>query len=267
MGPDPSIGIYFGGAMPLLVGLRLIVSGASRCRLPLVAVLCAIAPAIVQAARGDPKIANLCDRAAIRAANTNQVPLDVLRAISRAETGRASPNGLQPWPWTVNMEGAGRWFSTLDEARSYVFSHFKSGARSFDVGCFQINYKWHGDAFRSIDDMFDPQINADYAAKFLTKLYGEFGNWPDAAGASHSRTPKLATKYATRFDRIRAGLTGTSEIALAGQSGQRRSFDRESRANRILGPSPLTTGQVTLGSLVPITRQPSAPLRPLFIIK
>lgn len=260
----PSIGILFGGCLPPLVGLRLIASGICRCRLILIAGFCALAPVIVQAARGDPQIASLCDRAAIRAANTSSVPLDVLRAISRAETGRAAPGGLQPWPWTVNMEGAGRWFATLDEARSYVFSHFKTGARSFDVGCFQINYKWHGDAFRSIDDMFDPQINADYAAKFLTQLYGEFGNWSDAAGAYHSRTPKFSTKYTARFDRIRAGLTGTSDLAMAEQN---RSFDRETRETRILGPSPLTPGQVTLGSLVPMTRQSGASLRPLFIIK
>ncbi|MCF6233698.1 MAG: lytic transglycosylase domain-containing protein [Rhodobacteraceae bacterium] len=229
--------------------------------------MCAIPPVVGQAARGDPQIASLCDRAAIRAANKSHVPLDVLRAISRAETGRASSDGLQPWPWTVNMEGTGRWFATLDEARSYVFSHFKTGARSFDVGCFQINYKWHGNAFRSIDDMFDPQINADYAAKFLTELFGEFGNWRDAAGAYHSRTPKFATKYAARYGQIKAGLTDPSEIALTGQGGQGRLFDRESGAPRVSGPSPLTRGQVTLGSLVPITRQPSAPLRPLFIIK
>src|SRR5699024_6482524 len=96
------------------------------------------------------------DRAARQAARAHDVPLDVLRAISRAETGRPRQGGLQPWPWTVNMEGRGRWFDNADAARAYVFAHFKAGARSFDVGCFQINYRWHGDAFRSIDEMFDP---------------------------------------------------------------------------------------------------------------
>ena len=47
------------------------------------------------------------------------------------------------------MEGKGKWFQTRDEALSYVFKHFKRGARSFDVGCFQINFKWHGQAFPS----------------------------------------------------------------------------------------------------------------------
>ena len=91
---------------------------------------------------------SVCDRAAVRAANQHGVPLDILRAITRVETGRAEgARGVQPWPWTVNMEGKGKWFQTRDEALSYVFKHFKRGARSFDVGCFQINFNGTGRHF------------------------------------------------------------------------------------------------------------------------
>lgn len=144
----------------------------------------------------------ICDRAAAIAARETGVPEKVLRAITRTETGRGSNH--EPWPWTVNMQGKGKWFESEDAARSYVFSHFKTGARSFDVGCFQINYKWHGDAFRSIDEMFDPVINARYAAKFLARLYKDTGDWTDAAGAYHSRTPKYANRYKSRFEAIKA---------------------------------------------------------------
>jgi len=89
-------------------------------------------------------VAALCDMAAQRAARESGVPLDVLRTITRTETGRGGKQGLQPWPWTVNMEGAGKWFENEDEARAYVFSHFKRGARSLYVGCFQIYFKRHG---------------------------------------------------------------------------------------------------------------------------
>ena len=114
----------------------------------------------VPAKASTQRVAALCDLAARRAARDQGVPLDVLRTITRTETGRGSKQGLQPWPWTVNMEGAGKWFQTEDETRAYVFSHFKRGARSFDVGCFQINFKWHGAAFDSMDQMFDPVANA-----------------------------------------------------------------------------------------------------------
>ena len=145
----------------------------------------------------------VCEQAAEVAAQKTGVPVSVLKAISLNETGRKSDGAFRPWAWTVNMEGKGHWFDTLDEARAFVFKEYKRGARSFDVGCFQINYKWHGHAFPSIDAMFDPVENSLYAARFLNELYGETGSWMKAAGAYHSRTPKYADKYAARFSKFR----------------------------------------------------------------
>ncbi|MCU9836401.1 transglycosylase SLT domain-containing protein [Ruegeria sp. WL0004] len=170
------------------------------------AVLWMLALADPAAATVDPGTSGLCDMAARRAARAHDVPLDVLRAITRVETGRSSGGALEPWPWTVNMEGVGHWFPSQTAAQTYVFERFKSGARSFDLGCFQINYRWHSQAFRSIDDMFDPEINADYAARFLKDLYGELGSWKAAAGAFHSRTQSLADAYAARFETTRVRL-------------------------------------------------------------
>lgn len=155
--------------------------------------------------------AELCKDAAQHAAQSSNVPLDVLLAISLTETGRKRAGDFEPWPWTVNMEGAGKWFDARSDALTYVMQNFKRGARSFDVGCFQINYKWHGEAFSSIDEMFDPKANAVYAAKFLTELFSEFGSWSMAAGAFHSRTPKFAKRYRARFDRIRSQMPAASE--------------------------------------------------------
>lgn len=162
------------------------------------------------------QIAAICDSAARVASAESDVPLDVLRAISLTETGRQADGAFLPWPWTVNMEGVGKWFDTVPKAQAYVDRHFARGARSFDVGCFQINYRWHGHAFDSIEDMFDPVTNARYAARFLGELYAELGDWSRAAGAYHSRTPKYARKYQARFDRIRAKLSDLPPVILAG---------------------------------------------------
>lgn len=151
-------------------------------------------------------LSQICDHAAIYAARETGVPLSVLQAISLNETGRKRDGRMRPWPWTVNMQGKGVWFDTEDEARAFVYQNYKQGARSFDVGCFQINYKWHGQNFASIEEMFVPRSNALYAAKFLLELYREKGDWSGAAGAYHSRTPKYADKYEARFNRFRDGL-------------------------------------------------------------
>ncbi|NOE35577.1 transglycosylase SLT domain-containing protein [Ruegeria sp. HKCCD7318] len=161
---------------------------------------------------------DLCDQAAQRAALSEGVPLDVLRAISRVETGRTLAGHFSPWPWTINAEGQGYWFTTEDEAKAHVFKIFKAGARSFDVGCFQINYRWHGKDFRSIDAGFDPDENASYAARFLKALYTELGTWPAAAGAYHSRTESLAKAYTGRFQAVLAQLSGETSPRLAAMS-------------------------------------------------
>lgn len=203
--------------------------------------------------------ADLCHVAGREAANSAGVPEDVLRALTLVETGRKKGKKFQPWPWTVNVEGKGRWFETSDEALSYVYKHYKTGARSFDVGCFQINFRWHGQAFASIEEMFDPVANANYAAAFIKSLKTEMGTWTAAAGAYHSRTPKFAKKYSEKFDRLRSSLepyelkpsdTKTSALAVEAKSNLRK---------RNVNSFPLLQGRiggVTLGSLVPIAPNP-----------
>lgn len=143
--------------------------------------------------------AALCELAAQSASRTYGVPRTVLTALMLTESGRKQDKRLRPWPWTVNMEGAGYWFETEADARTFVDRYFRSGARSFDVGCFQVNYKWHNKGFASIEEMFDPLANARYAAQFLRELFIELGSWDKAAGAYHSRTPDLAARYRARF--------------------------------------------------------------------
>ena len=172
----------------------------------------ALAPAVAPLSAATPDAAHLCDQAAWQASQATGVPLSVMKAISLTETGRKRDGAFRPWPWTVNMEGAGAWFDTRVEAYDFVQENFARGARSFDVGCFQINYKWHGQHFASIDEMFDPLANAFYAARFLSELYAETGSWTDAAGAYHSRTPEHAERYSAIFERNRARVTDDAEI-------------------------------------------------------
>lgn len=159
-----------------------------------------------------PDPAHLCDQAAWQASQATGVPLTVMKAISLTETGRKRDGAFRPWPWTVNMEGKGAWFDSPAEALQFVQGHFERGARSFDVGCFQINYKWHGQHFASIEQMFDPTSNAFYAARFLSELYAETGSWMEAAGAYHSRTPEFAQRYTAIFEKHRARVAGDADI-------------------------------------------------------
>ena len=203
----------------------------------------------------------VCDHVAQLAAQKTGVPLSVLQAITRTETGHKKGGRFTPWPWTVNMEGKGVWFDSLDEARAYVFRHFKRGARSFDIGCFQINYKWHHKAFSSIDEMFDPEANALYAARFLKGLYAEQGSWPDAAGAYHSRTPKYANRYKAIFEKHRRKVPGGDTVLAATDPAPPPApAPVRQRVNTfpLLQASRRDEGGARLGSLVPVGNQATA---------
>lgn len=197
--------------------------------------------------------ADICQHVAARVAAETDVPLNVLLSISLTETGRRKHGTFKPWPWTINMEGKGSWFDSRAEAFAYVSKHFNKGARSFDVGCFQINYKWHGQHFDTLEDMFDPLTNARYAARHLAELFAEKGSWLDAAGAYHSRTPKYANRYKKRFSRILASLDETIVAELAAKA------QPVSRVNRF--PLLIAAGEKpSAGSLFPLQAKGGSPL-------
>ena len=146
---------------------------------------------------------NLCDAASVQAAERHDVPLDVLMAISRVETGRSVDGIFAPWPWAVNTTGRGDWLADQRRAIAVVREGLASGKTNIDIGCFQLNFKWHGAEFSNLGEMFTPGQNADYAARFLRRLYAEFGSWQAAAGAYHSRTEIHAKRYREKFAQMR----------------------------------------------------------------
>ncbi len=168
-------------------------------------------------ARGQDE--TLCDQAAQLAAVRSAVPVEFLLAITRVETGRRTQGQLQPWPWTINLAGQGYWFADASEAIAFARDQLALGQENFDAGCFQINLHWHGAEFTSLEAVFDPQTNAEYAADFLATLYNSEGGWPEAIAAYHSRTPDKAADYLQKVETVLANFAGgeTPEIAVVTQ--------------------------------------------------
>ena len=140
---------------------------------------------------------DLCRHAAIRAADDEGVPREVMLAITLVETRTKRGDESGPWPWTVNVAGKGTWFPSRAAALLHAQQALAGGQPSFDVGCFQLNFRWHGTAFTSIDEMFEPGPSGLYAARFLKSLHAETGDWIKASGLYHSRTAKHAKRYRT----------------------------------------------------------------------
>jgi hypothetical protein len=140
---------------------------------------------------------NLCDAAIASAEYTGALPPGMLHAIALVESGRydETTKTVHPWPWTINAEGVGHYYTSKADAIGAVRALQMRGVKSIDVGCAQVNLMFHPDAFASLDEAFDPVANAAYAAKFLNRLHAPGDDWAKAIGAYHSETPALGDAY------------------------------------------------------------------------
>ena len=147
------------------------------------------------------------------------IPKGLLGAISKVESGRyhAGHKSSLPWPWTICVEGEGRFFPTKREAIEAV-RHFRAkGIKNIDVGLMQINLLHHPRAFSCLEEAFDPQKNIEYAAKFLTALKREHSTWSQAVAHYHSALPHHHIPYRHKVyhmwqaDKRQGFLRGESE--------------------------------------------------------
>lgn len=152
----------------------------------------------------------LCEDAARHASDKTGVPVSILRAITLAETGHtaADTSRFAAWPWAVQADMRGHWFPDQAAAISYAKSLVAQGKSNIDIGCFQLNIRWHADAFQSVEEMFSPDSNALYAATFLQRLYQETGDWRAAVGRYHSRNPEHSEPYLQRLEKLFARYLG-----------------------------------------------------------
>lgn len=207
--------------------------------------------AAVAAIATDPS--TLCDRSAQRAADATGVPANILFAISRVETGRDTGRGPEPWPWAVNQAGKGHWFPTEGDAVEFVTSELAQGASNIDIGCFQLNYRWHSGRFSTLADMFDPDENALQAARFLAELQKEGRDWRGAVAAYHSRSQGPAEVYLARFDSVVAGAS----VAVPSVQGDRENFFPLLRIGQKGGNGSLVPVLASNGSLIRLMQDPN----------
>ncbi len=165
-----------------------------------------VAAGLLPAQRGHAAVpwsadaSQLCRAATSSVEQVSRIPDQLLSAISKVESGRVDPRSgtVQAWPWTINAEGVGHYYESKAEAIAAAQAFQAQGIRSIDVGCLQVNLSYHPGAFASLDQAFDPQSNATYAASFLQTLFQQQGSWPHAAAAYHSLNPGPGADYQRR---------------------------------------------------------------------
>lgn len=124
----------------------------------------------------------VCEAQMARAAKEYQVPLSVLYAVALTEA--AHEGALQPL--ALNVEGAPRYPSDVRSALQIIGEAQRSGVTLIDVGCMQINLRYHRENFGSLEEMLDPRRNVNYGAGYLKRLYRQESNWTRAVARYHA---------------------------------------------------------------------------------
>jgi hypothetical protein len=132
---------------------------------------------------------------------------ELLELISNAEKEHNIPKGLllavaktesNLEVYALNINGRSHFSKDKDTALETINRALDKGITNIDIGTAQINYKWHGHKFSSIEDMLSPEVNIKYAAKLLFKLKQEHGNWHQAIRLYHSSKPKHHRQYSRK---------------------------------------------------------------------
>jgi hypothetical protein len=144
-----------------------------------------------------PSPANLCYTWIQKTETRHQLPQHLLAAIARIESGRLNKTKkkVEPWPWTINVNGQGYFFASKEAALKAIQRFQARGIKNIDVGCMQVNWAHHGHAFSSIAQALEPAQNVAYAARFLKRLKQAHTSWDKAVAHYHSATPFYHIPY------------------------------------------------------------------------
>jgi hypothetical protein len=197
----------------------------------------------------------MCAKATNRIERQEGIPRQLLRAISKAESGRYHENKqlVMAWPWTVMAEGRGRYLDTKEAAIAEVEGLRARGVKNIDVGCMQVNLQAHPNAFASLEDAFDPLTNVTYAASFLKTLAAGQGSWAKAAAYYHSQNPARYRGYRAKVREIWSEEREKYLLALDQLRTEQATALGLGNLMRVAAPLPAATAD-DADPLLPLTR-------------
>lgn len=151
----------------------------------------------------EPQTYEMCRLAILKAEKDYNILPGLLQTIASVESGRwvSAANARVAWPWTVHANGRGYYYQTKAEAVAAVENMQRRGITNIDVGCMQINLKYHGHNFKNTSEAFDVEKNTAYSAKFLRTLYKKNrADWKKTAMHYHSKNKRKGINYKNRLE-------------------------------------------------------------------
>lgn len=148
-----------------------------------VTALCALTAFICELVSGSAAAhAGACEAEILSAARLHGVPAGILHSVGLTETGRKG----SLHPYALNIEGRTVYAGSRAAAIAEFDRARAEGKQLIDLGCMQINFRYHGAEFASVSAMLDPHANVDYAARFLARLHARHETWTMAVARYHA---------------------------------------------------------------------------------
>lgn len=141
------------------------------------------------------------------------LPAALLYSVALTESGQSSlsEGQFRPWPWALNIDGEGHYFSSRQLAWHALQVALKE-ASSVDVGLMQISWRYHRANLGSSWQALDPYHNLRVAAGILRGCFAEHTNWIQSAGCYHApNDPARADRYGQRVKAHWMQLADTSQ--------------------------------------------------------
>ncbi|RUS67423.1 hypothetical protein CUZ56_01368 [Saezia sanguinis] len=121
------------------------------------------------------------------AAQEAGIPSIVLYAVALQESGTMVNGKLRPWPWTLNVGGQGRFFSTREAAcKDLTYALKNTSSKRIDVGLGQINVGYHGHRVNTPCELLNPYLNLKIASTILLEQHKSGQDWLITMGRYHS---------------------------------------------------------------------------------
>ncbi len=164
-------------------------------------ILMMIAHVTVAQAKGEPgsvfahasRENNPCYAWADVAERSYGMPKGLMSAIVTQESGGHA--------YALNVDGKAYKYRTAEEA-AYAIQNMAPISYEIDVGCGQLNIRWHGIKFKNLGALLNPHVNMSYAAWHLSVLYKQTGSWAKAAAHYHSYDASKNRPYVCSLKRI-----------------------------------------------------------------
>ena len=190
------------------------------------------------------------------------IPTGLLMAIALTESG--GQNG--PDPHAMNIAGMTYIAPNVERMAAVIQRGYNTGQTSIDVGCMQINLKYHAHNFSSPYELLNSRVNVDYGARYLAELANETKSWRDAVMTYHNRkSPSRRAWYGCKvwnnYLKVHRQGEGYAPCGQAKGSSTAATAPQPGPRNQPVAPQVATSARqpraaAPAGPLTPPTNQP-----------